>query len=201
MIRFRTVILIVAMSLWLAAAASAQEAPQILHQLPAASVKGYTNEIALDQDRSFEDPVKNRCGAWQEFAAGREYYLCARSGDILAGDPNRPTRYEKVLEAIKVDRFGAGMWELFLQDRGTTDDAGMRRKITVTQDAIEFHVPVRGLVAAPPNINVLTGGGGRFQFIMQDDGNVVLYIDGVPEWSTGTVVAERSRSWRHLWLW
>src|SRR3990167_4194360 len=91
-----------------------------------------TNEVTVDA--KVDDPAKIRLGSW---LSG---YFGAISGDRLAAHPTTtesPTRYEKVLIALKEDEdapkgSNGGCVEIFLQRPNTADDKNMIRVLTLT---------------------------------------------------------------------
>lgn len=88
------------------------------------------NELLVDS--KVEDPAKVRMGAPAGEALG------ALSGDRLEGG----TRLEKVLVIFK-DTPQGGQYEFFAQMPGTSDDAGMKRLLTLDNTGATFYVPVK----------------------------------------------------------
>lgn len=57
-------------------------------------------------------------------------------------------------------------------------DASQKKVMQIRHNEIEFNVPVKGLSGG--GSSVLTSPNGRVALVAQDDGNLVLYVDGVP---------------------
>ena len=166
---------------------------RLIADLYHAILRGYTNEVALDQKSvdghpTFDDPLKLRFGAWPPADGRSGFYLGAIGADLLSGDPTNPTRHEKGFLALKLDPVPT--IEIFLQRRAdTTEDRDMIRVVTITASGVEWHVPVKGF-SAPTGQAFLSSPNGKFVTHQQDDGNLVTYEvtpDGwVPVWSSWT---------------
>ena len=150
----------------------------VWHDLPWAQAGAVSpNEQALDQKHPTfvppegRDTVKFRFGSW----AGMFGWI---SGDRLTGDERNPTRREKVGIKLGETPVGdGGLVEIHLQRPNTTEDKDMVRVMTLTSYGIEFHVPVRGVVAAPPRVSRFYSDDGRYCFNVQGDGggHIVQY--------------------------
>lgn len=148
-----------------------------------AVLRFHRNEVSLDGKAGVDDPVKYRGGSFLSES------LNIISGDHLSGDTGSPARAEKVMIMLK--RYGpgpthGGMVEIFVQDWNTSDDAGMRRAITITPDQIEFHKPVKMLPCCSQQ-DTLVSSNGKYKLVMQGDGNLVIYRqDGSVRWASNT---------------
>lgn len=167
--------------------AGAQGQFKIIADLDAAVLRGYWNEMAIDEKYGANDPVKFRLGAWESAQTG---YLGAIGCDRLEGDHNNPVRREKCLIAFKMDPIPTV--EVYTQRTATsTEDRDMVRILRMNAQEIEFGAPLKGVSIAGSNAPAafIRSTDGRYQLQVQDDGNLVLYnMSGVIEalWNTGT---------------
>jgi hypothetical protein len=139
------------------------------------------NETTLVSTK--DDPPKHRRGVkWQE-GWGRS--LGADSFNHVRANG---TEDEIVLLQGKMDDrypFGpeaAGEYRWDIKAPGPNDDAHMIGVMNAFHDHIQFNVPI-----SAPNLGggggipaVLQSPNGRVQLVAQNDGNLVLYIDGAP---------------------
>lgn len=137
------------------------------------------------QDSKVADASKFRVGA--PFELGESGGGGAFSFDVTGGDipgMSAGKRIEVVLMTGGMNAQGGGETGLFVTKKGTwgnISDAAQIRVWEITSDGIEFKVPI----SAP---NLPAGGGstviqspnGRVLLAAQDDGNLVLYVDGAP---------------------
>ena len=67
------------------------------------------------------------------------------------------------------------------RDRNDIRDADQKKVFEMTSEGIEFKVPVKGLSGGSAGVpSILQSPNGRLLLAAQDDGNFVLYKDGVP---------------------
>lgn len=146
---------------------------RLLEQLPHGTLRGYLNEIAFDQkDRTFDDPVKLRFGAFAPVDGRPNFYIAAISLDVLEGDADNPTRREKGFIALRLDPDPT--IEVYLQRTAqTTEDADMRCVLRLSSAGLESRVPL--LTPAVQMTDRMQSADGRFVTIMQADGNFVTY--------------------------
>ena len=142
---------------------------KLWHDLPWAQVGEVSpNEGALDQKHPSlvppegRDAIKFRFGSW----SGLFGWI---SGDRLTGDERNPTRREKVGIKIWETVGDGGLVEVYCQRPNTTEDRDMIRVLTLTAWGIEFHVPVTGVVAAPPRVSRFYSDDGRYAYNVQGD--------------------------------
>ena len=146
---------------------------KVIADLYHALVRGYTNEVSIDQKEApggsatFDDPVKLRFGAYRPADGRRSFYLGAISMDVLEADGPEPRRREKGFIALKLDP--DPVIEVFLQKRAdTTEDRDMVLVFSVSEDYCEFHVPVRGLpTTAPSRVTRVYTDDGRYCYNFQ----------------------------------
>lgn len=143
------------------------------------------NELCLDAKPHTMDPTKVRQGT---FDPGN--YFGAFSGDFLVGDPENPTRYEKVLVALKPDDDSAvrqfwethpgGVFEVFTQAAGTSDDAHMIRALRISAMYVELFG--HRLITRHPDGSVTwhlgEGGGSPASRFYSDDGRYCFNVQG-----------------------
>ena len=147
----------------------AQGSYQTLHDLPAATIRGYWNEVAIDEKAGAADPVKLRMGAWESVGTG---YLGAISCDRLEGAVANPVRREKCLIAFKMDPIPTV--EIYVQRTATsTEDRDMVRALRINAQGAEFGVPIRAIATGATDRMI--SPDGRFTTIQQGDGNFVTY--------------------------
>ena len=178
----------------------------VLHDLYHAVIRGYTNEESIDQKSEegdnggdqvtrFDDPIKRRIGAWPPPDGRKNFYLGAYAFDLLSGDPNDPTRYEKIFIAGKLDVVDGEVvpvLEVYMQDNATTiTDATMRVRFRISPKRIESMVPFRDPANGPTDR--MTSTDGRFVTISQTDGHMVQYDTRLG--SVGTPAAAVWSSW------
>lgn len=172
---------------------------RIIADLYHALVRGYTNEVSIDQKEApdgsstFDDPVKLRFGAYRPADGRRSFYLGAISMDVLEADGPEPRRREKGFIALKLDP--DPVIELFLQKRAdTTEDRDMVRVLSISENYCEFYVPVRGLpTVAPSRVTRFYSDDGRYCFNVQGDlgGHIVQYdTNGTADEAQWTAVGE-----------
>jgi hypothetical protein len=166
--------------------------PTIIANLTAAIFRAYWNELALDERQGANDPVKIRFGAWRNLGTG---YLGALTADVLQGDPDDPTRREKVIIALKIDPHP--MVEIFCQRTAdTTEDDDMRRVVAFSAAGVEFFAPVRGLPGTSPGgSSRFFSPNGRWCWNFQEDGHEVQY----DTWDERGVPYPSEAQWQAVW--
>lgn len=159
---------------------------RVLHELPHALLRGYTNELAFDQKPNpdgdgptFDDPVKLRFGAFRPVDGRPGFYVAAISMDVLAGDDRDPTRLEKGFLALKMDP--EPCLEVYMQKRAdTVEDRDMVCVMRISASGLELDpkhtggISLRG-VRVEGRVDRMTSGDGRFVTVQQGDGNFVTY--------------------------
>ena len=151
------------------------ERPITLVELVGAIFRGYHNELALDEKRGLNDPVKFRFGGWDD--PGSEY-IATLSFDVLEGNDDVPTRREKGFIGLLLDPDPC--IDLFLQrTKETTEDRDMVRIARFSASGVEFFVPVAGLGGGSDGRFYTTHQGRRLCFNPQADpaslGAIVVY--------------------------
>ena len=161
-----------------------------------------SNETFLDAKPDTRDPVKHRMGTFD-----KGNYYGAFSGDLLVGNPEEPTRLEKVLVGLKPDddpesrevMEHGGSFEVRCQRPNTREDGTMSPPgLRVTSRWIELFgkkVARRNddgsvdISAFPSSANTDTiySQNRNYELRMQNDGNLVIYRrDGSVLWASGT---------------
>ena len=162
--------------------------PTVILDLPGAifagADQGNGNELMFDEKLGApDDATKLRFGAWPGLGTG---YIASIVGDVLTGSSDTDkVRGEVIAFALKRDEENAhpDAWsvELSIQTPGRRDDMGADQRIaTFGHDYIRLHKPVRGLPSASSAPAILQSPNGRLVLAAQDDGNLVLYDNGVP---------------------
>ena len=168
--------------------------PSIIAELPEAVLRGYTNELALDQigvnqqpgdptTPRWDDPVKIRLGGYTP--ADRNSFYCGAVGfDVLDGDKDDPRRLEKGFLAFKMDP--EPCIEIYLQRTAeTTEDADMLCILRITSAGLELdpkHAGGMGLKGFGPVSDTclpfasMVSPVGNTRLELQDDGNFVRYV-------------------------
>ena len=151
--------------------------PTTLHQLADAVFRAYLGELALDERRGRNDPVKLRFGGWDD--PGSEY-VATLSFDVLEGDEDVPVRREQGYIGFLLDPDPC--IDLFLQQRaGESEDRTMVRVARFSAARIELLVPVAGFAAASGGItDTMWAPDGSAFTQQQSDGNFVTYKATVP---------------------
>lgn len=132
------------------------------------------NEITLDGDPSFRDPVKFRGGSYTEET------LLAISGDRLEGDTSDPIHRAKAQISLKAEgEFGldGGAIDVHLQRPGTTEDGDTIRVFRLTTQYAEFGVPIRGATIPAPSTtgDRFYSANRQYCWNFQGDGHEVQY--------------------------
>lgn len=169
------------------------------------------NEIGFDQKEdghtgtaTHDDPIGVRLGAFSHPRG--KFYIDKVSFDVLSRKDGQVRRDEAGFVKFAIDEFRDGdgdpvpMVELFMTPKaGGSQDGDMQRVATFCRKGIRLHVPVEaaglsGGSSGHTDGTVTFSQDGRFWFVMQNDGNLVVYrtrapfdkAQATPIWATGS---------------
>lgn len=160
----------------------------VLYALAEAWFSAYTQELAFDAKagpdgvQKFDDPIKFRFGVWMPADGRQVFYIAVLSFDTLRNDGGNLRRWERGYLGFLLDPEPAFVF--YTEETADTQDSPergtMKLRFRLSAKGAEFHVPVKGVAALPPEdrapvesvpqeVRRFFTGRGKYCWNFQDD--------------------------------